>query len=135
MINDRPVKKAERSVRWDMLGVAFFGITALVWVALFTHDPADDLRPSLGYPANEEQSASAAPTWLAPAIYPANDKIKNEAGFIGALVSQVLFQATGLGAYLIAFLLPIAGVVCFRKTPWASPLGRSIGWSLLLASL
>lgn len=135
MINDKPVKKAERSVRWDMLGVAFFGITALVWVALFTHDPADDLRPSLGYQASDERSPSVAPTWLAPAIYPANDKIQNEAGFIGALVSQVLFQATGLGAYLIAFLLPIAGVVCFRKTPWASPLGRSIGWSLLLASL
>ena len=135
MINDRPVKSAERSVRWDMLGVAFFGFTALVWVALFTHNPADDLRPSLGYTVSDESLPSGAPAWLAPAVYPANEKIQNEAGFIGAMISQILFQTTGLGAYLIALLVPTAGVVCFRKTPWASPLGRSIGWSLLLASL
>ncbi|MFM8263749.1 MAG: DNA translocase FtsK 4TM domain-containing protein [Pirellula sp.] len=118
-----------------MLGVAFFAATALVWVALFSHDPADDLRPSLGYAPATETNPSTAPLWLSPAIYPANDKIQNEAGFIGAIVSQILFQSTGLGAYLIALLLPVAGIVCFRKTPWASPLGRSIGWSLLLASL
>lgn len=135
MSDDKSEKKWDRSVRWDMLGVVFFGITALVWVALFTHDPADDVRPSLGYAQANELSPSSAPGWLAPAVYPANEKIQNEAGFIGALVSQILFQATGIGAYLIAFLLPIAGVVCFRKIPWASPLGRSLGWSLLLVSL
>jgi len=118
-----------------MLGVAFFAATALVWVALFSHDPADDLRPSLGYASASETNPSTAPLWLSPAVYPANEKIQNEAGFIGAIVSQILFQSTGLGAYLIALLLPVAGIVCFRKTPWASPLGRSIGWSLLLASL
>ena len=135
MIDDKSPKKLNRSVRWDMLGVAFFAATALVWVALFSHNPADDLRPSLGYAPATDVNPSIAPGWLAPSIYPANEKIQNEAGFIGALVSQILFQSTGIGAYLIALLLPIAGVVCFRKTPWASPLGRSIGWSLLLASL
>ena len=135
MIDDKSPKKINRSVRWDMLGVAFFAATALVWVALFSHNPADDLRPSLGYASATETSPSTAPGWLAPAVYPANEKIQNEAGFIGALVSQILLQSTGLGAYLIALLLPVAGIVCFRKTPWASPLGRSIGWSLLLASL
>jgi S-DNA-T family DNA segregation ATPase FtsK/SpoIIIE len=72
---------------------------------------------------------------MAPAVFPPNEKIQNEAGFLGALMSQILFQATGIGAYLIALLLPISGVVCLRKTPWASPLGRSLGWSLLLGSL
>jgi S-DNA-T family DNA segregation ATPase FtsK/SpoIIIE len=135
MIDDKSAKKLNRSVRWDMLGVAFFAIAALVWVSLFSHNPADDLRPSLGYAPATDTNPSTAPQWLSPAVYPANDKIQNESGFIGAMVSQILFQSTGLGAYLIALLLPVAGVVCFRKTPWASPLGRSIGWSLLLASL
>ncbi|MFN5918618.1 MAG: hypothetical protein ACK48K_17815, partial [Planctomycetota bacterium] len=89
MIDDKSPKKINRSVRWDMLGVAFFAATALVWVALFSHNPADDLRPSLGYASATETSPSTAPGWLAPAVYPANEKIQNEAGFIGALVSQI----------------------------------------------
>ena len=130
--------KSDRSVRWDMLGVVLFGITAVVWVAILTYHPADDIRPSLGFSTAAETGAratSGGPQWMAPAVFPPNEKIQNEAGFFGALMSQVLFQATGIGAYLIAFLLPISGVVCLRKTPWASPLGRSLGWSLLLASL
>ncbi len=135
MALDKSAKKWDRSVRWDMLGVVLFGITAVVWVALFTHDPADDLRPALGFSSATGQDSSMYPSWIAPAVYPPNEKFHNEAGFLGALISQILFQATGIGAYLIALLLPISGVVCFRKTPWASPLGRSLGWSLLLASL
>lgn len=133
-----PVSPTGRSVRWDMLGVVLFGITAVVWVALFTHHPGDDIRASFGFSSDasiDQGPQAGGPAWMAPAIYPPNAKIQNEAGFLGALISQILFQATGIGAYLIALLLPISGVVCLRKTPWASPLGRSLGWSLLLASL
>ena len=133
-----PASPTGRSVRWDMLGVVLFGITAVVWVALFTHHPGDDIRASFGFSSDasiDQGPQAGGPAWMAPAIYPPNAKIQNEAGFLGALISQILFQATGIGAYLIALLLPISGVVCLRKTPWASPLGRSLGWSLLLASL
>ncbi len=146
-----------------MVGVCLFGVAALVWLALLTHDPADDARrlfdnslvsdsrnwdttavsePTIILPdlANTPTTTSAtsntpASSWLTPASFPANPTIQNGAGYLGALVSQTLFQATGIGAYIIACLLTLAGFVCFRQQPWASPLGRSIGWTLVLAAL
>lgn len=146
-----------------MVGVCLFGVAALVWLALLTHDPADDARrlfdnslvsdprnwdtttvsePTIILPDLPSATATSSATsmnpsssWLTPASFPANPTIQNGAGYLGALISQTLFQATGIGAYIVACLLTLAGIVCFRQQPWASPLGRSIGWTLVLAAI
>lgn len=130
MSNENQESSASRSVRWDILGVFLFGTAAFVWLSLLTHDPADDLTKVF-----KVAGSDALGHWFAPKAYPSNEKIQNACGFAGALASQVLLQSTGVGAYLVAFLAVLSGVVCFRQKPWASPLGRSIGWTLVLASV
>ena len=165
MSKEKIAPTPSRSLRWDLTGVCLFGMAALVWLALLTHDSADDVSRIFGGEATVDlrawdpravseptlvlpdisgdrtsskqlgQTASYASHWFTPAAFPPNAVIQNGAGYLGALVSQVLFQATGIGAYLVACLFTLAGVVCFRQVPWASPLGRSIGWTLVLTAV
>ncbi len=117
----------QRSVRWDLAAVAMFAAAAVVWLSLLTHDPADNLGtfpPIIG--------AVYQPSMIA---YPPNESIHNSCGFVGALISDLLMQSTGIGAYLIAGLMVLSGVVMLRQTPWASPLGRSVGWTLTLIAI
>ena len=116
----------QRSVRWDVASVAMFAASALLWLSLLTHDAADNLGEFNGILANFYSPIHAA--------YPFNESIQNSCGYIGALASDVLFQATGIGAYLVASLMILSGVVMLRQQPWASPMGRSIGWTLILIS-
>lgn len=116
----------QRSVRWDLGAVGMFALAALVWLSLLTHDAADRIAPPPGL--------SAIYTPMPPA-YPENEQIQNSAGYIGALISDLLLQAIGIGAYLLAAILIASGVVMLRQKPLASPLGRSIGWSLITLSV
>ncbi|MFN9605134.1 MAG: DNA translocase FtsK [Planctomycetota bacterium] len=127
---DSKSAESRQFVRWDILGVFLFGTSVLLWMSLLTHDPADDLTRIFG-----ESTSSARASWYSPTAFPRNEKIQNACGMVGAIVSKVLLQATGIGAFLIAFLVGIAGLVCFRHKPWASPLGRSLGWSLVLLAI
>lgn len=117
----------QRSVRWDIAAVVMFAASAVLWLSLFTHDPADNLGEFNGTLA----------TFYSPihAAYPFNESIQNSCGYMGALASDVLFQATGIGAYLVASLMILAGVVMLRQQPLASPMGRSIGWTLILVAV
>jgi S-DNA-T family DNA segregation ATPase FtsK/SpoIIIE len=117
----------QRSVRWDVAAVVMFAAAALLWLSLLTHDAADDLG----------ESGPVIRRIYTPlhAAYPLNERIQNACGYMGALVSDILLQATGIGAYLIAGLMLLSGVVMLRQQPWASPLGRSIGWTLILISV
>lgn len=117
----------QRSVRWDVASVAMFAASALLWLSLLTHDAADNLGEFNGILANFYSPIHAA--------YPFNESIQNSCGYIGALASDVLFQATGIGAYLVASLMILSGVVMLRQQPWASPMGRSIGWTLILIAV
>ncbi len=117
----------QRSVRWDVAAVVMFAAAALVWLSLLTHDAADDLGEMPSWVSKFYQPLHAA--------YPINDELKNNCGFLGALISDVLLQATGIGAYLIASLMILSGVVMLRQRPWASSLGRSFGWSLILLAV
>ena len=117
----------QRSVRWDVAAVVMFAASALLWLSLLTHDAADDLGEFKGNLAS----------WYAPinAAYPVNESIQNSCGYVGALASDILLQATGIGAYLVAALIILSGVVMLRQQPWASPMGRSIGWTLILIAV
>lgn len=116
-----------RSVRWDVAAVVMFAFAALLWLSLLTHDAADNLGEFSPIIANLYTPI--------PTAFPVNERIQNACGYVGALVSDLLLQATGVGAYLIAALTVLSGVVMLRQQPWASPLGRSIGWTLILLSV
>ncbi|MCU0709140.1 MAG: DNA translocase FtsK [Pirellula sp.] len=140
--------QSSRSVRWDILGVFLFGAAILLWISLLSYDPADDISRVFGSAhstaaqpidpsgiPNVSNVDSHSSTWYAPKAFPVNEKIQNACGTLGAIVSQALLQGTGIGAFLIAILMALSGVVCFRQRPWASPLGRSLGWSLVLIAV
>jgi DNA segregation ATPase FtsK/SpoIIIE-like protein len=104
-----------------------FAFSAFLWLSLWTHDPADSLGSTpkpLGFFYQP-----------LPAAYPPNEKLQNACGYFGALASDLLIQSTGIGAYLIAGLTLLSGIVMLRQKPWASSLGRSIGWSLILLAV
>lgn len=117
----------QRSVRWDVAAVCMFAAAALLWLSLLTHDAADNLGEFSGRWASIYTPLHAA--------YPLNAKIHNSCGYMGALSSDILLQATGVGAYMVAALMILSGVVMLRQEPWASPLGRSMGWTLILISV
>ncbi|MFN7731204.1 MAG: DNA translocase FtsK 4TM domain-containing protein [Pirellula sp.] len=129
MSDPSKASSTNRSIRWDMVGVGLFGCSAILWIAMLTHDPADDLTAVFGTPVSSEHAA-----WYQPTAFPTNPKPHNACGWIGAILSQALFQSFGCAAYLAALLVPLAGVVCLRQQPWASPLGRSLGWTLVFAA-
>ena len=117
----------QRSVRWDVAAVVMFAAAALLWLSLLTHDAADNLGDFSGPIASVYTPMNAA--------YPPNAKIQNSCGYLGALVSDILMQATGIGSYLVAMLVCLSGVVMLKQQPWASPMGRSIGWTLILVAV
>ena len=117
----------QRSVRWDVAAVVMFAAAALLWLSLLTHDAADNLGDF-----SESISSTYKPM---QAAYPPNQRIQNSCGYLGALASDILMQATGVGSYLVASLLCLSGVVMLRQEPWASPMGRSIGWTLILVAV
>jgi len=116
-----------RSVRWDVAAVVMFAASALLWLSLLTHDPADNLGEFNSWVASFYTPLNAA--------YPFNERIQNSCGYMGALASDILLQATGIGAYLVASLMILSGVVMLRQQPWASPMGRSVGWTLILVAV
>ncbi len=117
----------QRSVRWDVAAVVMFAAAALLWLSLLTHDAADNLGEFSGPVASVYSPMRAA--------YPFNTEIQNWCGYFGALTSDILLQATGVGSYLVAMLLCLSGVVMLRQEPWASPMGRSFGWTLILVAV
>ena len=117
----------QRSVRWDVAAVVMFAAAALLWLSLLTHDAADNLGQFSGPVAKVYTPMQAA--------YPFNPEIQNWCGYFGALASDILLQATGIGSYLVAMLLCLSGVVMLRQEPWASPMGRSFGWTLILVAV
>ena len=116
-----------RSVRWDVAAIVMFAASALLWLSLLTHDSADNLGDFSGFLGSVYQPLHAS--------YPLNDRIGNACGYMGALASDILLQATGVGAYYIAAMTILSGIVMLRQQPWASPMGRSIGWTLILVAV
>jgi DNA segregation ATPase FtsK/SpoIIIE, S-DNA-T family len=117
----------QRSVRWDVAAVVMFAAAALLWLSLLTHDAADNLGEF-----GEVISSFYTPLH---ASFPLNQEIQNSCGYMGAFISDILLQATGVGAYFIAGLMVLSGIVMLRQLPWASPAGRSFGWTLLLVAV
>jgi S-DNA-T family DNA segregation ATPase FtsK/SpoIIIE len=116
-----------RKVRWDMMALAMGAFSLFIWVSLFSHDSADAVG-ELAWPFGAIYSPDMV-------TFPVNETLQNACGYWGALASHLLLHAVGVGAYLIAILITLSVLVMLRQRPLASPLGRSIGWTLVLASL
>jgi DNA segregation ATPase FtsK/SpoIIIE, S-DNA-T family len=116
-----------RKVHWDIAALFMGAFAILVWISLLTHDPADSVGPLIA-PFN----LLYQPDQVA---FPENEKIQNWAGYWGALISNILFHAVGVGAYVVASLLLLSIVAMVRQRPLASPLSRSAGWTMVLVAL
>ncbi len=116
-----------RNVRWDFAALIVAALGIFVWLSLWTHDPADPLPP-LPSPL----ASLYKPDIIA---YPLNLHVENACGNAGAWLSHLMFQAIGAGAYLAAGLIGLSVAVMLRRSPWASPLGRSFGWTLVGLSI
>jgi S-DNA-T family DNA segregation ATPase FtsK/SpoIIIE len=102
-----------RKLKLDLLALALLAAVMFLAAALLTHDPAD--QPGA-------------------AVYPRNAQPANACGHAGAVVSQLLLHAFGLGAYyLLASLALFDGVLLIRheiNQIWL----RLGGWTLSLAA-
>ena len=115
-----------RNVRWDMAAIAMATAAVFVTLSLWSHDAADvvgPLVPPFNYLYQPDQVA-----------YPDNAITANWCGYWGSLVSHLLLHSIGIGAYFAAGLMFLSCVAMLRRDPIASPLGRSLGWTLLLLS-
>jgi S-DNA-T family DNA segregation ATPase FtsK/SpoIIIE len=124
-----PVKTASTASRHHHLAGLFLATLSLfLIVSLLTHDPADDIG-SLLPPLDQLYT----PDQLA---YPVNETPRNGCGYWGALVSHLLLQSVGVGAY---GLVPLVAVGSWRllrgKSQQSGRAIRWLGWSLVLLSV
>lgn len=97
-LSDQVVRTLREGALW------VFGALALIlWVALFTYDPAD---PGFSHATG-------------------NAEISNSVGRVGALVSDMLFNLFGRPAYLFTLMVAYFGWIIFREQKARDPLSRA----------
>ena len=97
-LSDQVVRTLREGALW------VFGALALIlWVALFTYDPAD---PGFSHATG-------------------NAEITNSVGRVGALVADLLFNVFGRPAYLFTVMVFYFGWIIFREQKTRQPLTRA----------
>lgn len=85
-------KKTERS--WDdIFGLLFAGLGLLILISLWSHHPTDASLNSFG----------------------SGGKIQNLCGYLGAVISDLLFQGFGAGAWLLVGVLLYQATIYFSR--------------------
>jgi S-DNA-T family DNA segregation ATPase FtsK/SpoIIIE len=102
----------ERNLKWDLLALGALALTVFLSASLLSYHAAD------------------APSRL---VYPESAEVKNICGRSGALVSTLLLDALGLGAYYLVVSLAVLAAVLLARRPPGDPLLRLLGWLLSLA--
>jgi S-DNA-T family DNA segregation ATPase FtsK/SpoIIIE len=100
----------------ELIGFLLCVSALLLFLALASYSPLD---PSLNS-ASVLNGSHAARNWI---------------GVVGALVSDVLLQCFGLGAFLLPIFPGLLGVRWFRSHKVASPIAKSLGGVWLLIFL
>jgi S-DNA-T family DNA segregation ATPase FtsK/SpoIIIE len=116
-----------RHLNRDLLSLGLLVVVLLLAMSLVTYDPADSIAQA--YP----RLAAWFPT--DQLVYPANEKIQNACGLLGALVAESLFSALGFAAIYVVVCL---GLLCYWLLTGAYReyvLGRGLGWVISLAGL
>jgi S-DNA-T family DNA segregation ATPase FtsK/SpoIIIE len=104
----------QRNLKLDLLSLILLAAVIFLSAALVSYDPADP------------------PARL---VYPQNTEIHNVCGRSGAIVSQWLFEAIGLGAYYLAFSLAVFDFVLLTRRTVRQPGLRLAGWICSLLGL
>jgi S-DNA-T family DNA segregation ATPase FtsK/SpoIIIE len=92
----------------ELIGFLLCVLALLLFLALASYSPFD---PSLNS-ASSLTGARAARNWI---------------GVVGAVVSDLAFQALGIGAFLIALFFAVLGLRWFRSRKIASPVAKTLG--------
>jgi DNA segregation ATPase FtsK/SpoIIIE, S-DNA-T family len=101
-----------RSLKRDLLALVLLAAVIFLAASLFTYDPADP-------PAN--------------LVYPPHSQPSNACGHWGAVVSWLLFEAVGIGAYYVLLSLAAFDVVLLLRHDANHLWLRAAGWLLSLA--
>ncbi|MBN2581109.1 MAG: DNA translocase FtsK [Pirellulales bacterium] len=97
----------QRKLQRDLLALLLLAAVIFLAAALVSYDPADP------------------PGRL---VWPQNETIHNVCGRSGAIVSQALFEALGLGAYYLVFSLAALDYVLMTRRAVTQPWLRLAGW-------
>src|SRR4030067_977994 len=109
---DKKIKKEKKKWVSEIWGLVCFASGLLVFASLISFSPDD--------PSFNSVSTS--------------NNVKNLAGLFGSYISDIIFTLVGGAAYLIPFVLFLAGWKKFKREE-ASYKGRVIGFCMLLLSL
>lgn len=116
-----------RHLNRDLLSLGLLVVVLLLAMSLVTYDPADSIA----------QASPRLAAWFPTdqIVYPANEKIQNACGVLGALVAETLFSALGFAAVYVVVCL---GLLCYWLLTGAYReyvFGRGLGWIISLAGL
>lgn len=109
-----------RRLNKDLFSLGLLAIVIILAISLVTYDPADPVAEITSWAGSWYQADQV--------VYPANEKIQNACGRLGAVVSDSMFSALGLVAY---YVVGCMGLLCF----WIMTghykdylFGRGLGW-------
>ncbi len=101
-----------RSLKRDLLALALLAAVIFLAAALISYDPADP---------------------PAKLVFPPHSHPANACGYWGAVVSRLLFEAVGIGAYYVLVSLAAFDAVLLLRRDTNHLWLRTIGWLLSLA--
>ena len=101
----------QRNLKIDLAALALLAVTVFLGASLLSYDPAD--------PPNS-------------LVYPTRTQPANICGRSGALVSAMLFDALGLGAYYLLVSLAVVDAMLLVRRGISQPVLRGLGWLLSL---
>jgi len=104
----------QRNLKLDLLALGLLALTIFLAAALLSYDPADP------------------PSKL---VFPERAETLNVCGRSGAVVSRMLFDALGLGAYYLLFSLVGLDAVLLARRTITQPALRTGGWLLSLTGV
>ena len=104
----------ERNIKIDLLALGLLATVVFLSAALLSYDPADP------------------PSHL---VFPQHGNPVNVCGHSGAIVSRLLFEAFGLGAYYLVVSLAVFDAVLLIRRTISQPWLRAVGWLLSLVGV
>ena len=117
----------DRDIRIDVAAIVLLMVTAFLGLALLTHN-ASDPPVQLVSPFNRLYQQDVL-------HYPVAETTTNACGPWGSVVSAVMFDGFGVGAWYVVFSLAALGVFLLLNYEIDSPILRSIGWFASLAGI
>lgn len=118
---------ADRNLRQDLTAVALAALVVFLGLALLTYNPADPV----------DQASGVLARWYRAdvLVYPPSESITNACGRWGALASDALYNAFGLGALYLVGSLGVLAVTLLRRKEVDAFLVRALGWCASLVGV